>query len=40
MLDIGITDLEWIIIIISLIGFFYNIGKYVGMSITIDFFLK
>jgi len=40
MIDIGITEIEWIIIIFSAGGFFYNIGKYVGISQTIDFFLK
>lgn len=35
---LGLNELQWLVIAITSSGIFYNLGKYIGISETIDFF--
>lgn len=37
---LGLNELQWLVISITCSGIFFNIGMYVGISNTFDYFNK
>jgi hypothetical protein len=40
MLGLGLNELQWLALVICSGGFFYSIGKHIGMSNTLEYMRK